>query len=272
MRTAARLFLSTLIFALTAAQSAADVTVAEQKFERRRVLTVQNPYPCPVTVTLTRATLQNMTCTVPVPHTIEVPAGGTQRLCGFVAADPAKAWKYDYKWERRCGSAAARPDGTIYQLPYAKGRAFRVVQGPGGAFSHSGEFAHAVDWTMPVGTEVRAAREGIVADVKSEFTEGGPNRSLTAKANYITILHGDGTLGEYVHLQQNGALVKIGQQVKAGQVIGLSGNTGFTSGPHLHFHVCVPVDGTKIRTFPVKFRTGPGAPATLQTGDNFTAP
>ncbi len=250
----------------------AEVTVTEQKFERRRVFTVQNPLPCPVTITLTRATLQNMTSTVPVPHTIVVPAGGTQKLCAFITADSGKPWKYDYHWERRCGSASARPDGTIYQLPYAKGRAFRVVQGPGGAFSHNGEFANAVDWTMPVGTEVRAARDGVVVDVKSEFTEGGPNRGLTAKANYVTILHGDGTLGEYVHLQHRGTLVKIGQQVKAGDVIGLSGNTGFTSGPHLHFHVCVPVDGTKVRTLPVKFHTGTGVPATPQTGDNFTAP
>lgn len=59
----------------------------------------------------------------------------------------------------------------------------------------------------------------------------------------IVILHSDGTMAIYSHLQRNGAKVKEGQQVAKGDFIGYSGATGFVSGPHLHFMVILPEFG-----------------------------
>jgi len=67
------------------------------------------------------------------------------------------------------------------------------------------------------------------------------------KANHILILHEDGTLGVYSHLSPNHTTVSFGQRVDAGTLIGYSGNTGYSSGPHLHFAVLVNArtsDGT----------------------------
>ena len=74
-------------------------------------------------------------------------------------------------------------------------------------------------------------------------------------ANSILVQHADGTIGVYLHLQKGGNKVKVGDRVKAGEPIGLSGNTGFSSGPHLHFAVFTLKNGAERMTIPVKFRT-----------------
>ena len=77
-------------------------------------------------------------------------------------------------------------------------------------------------------------------------------------ANFIIIEHSDGTLGSYAHLKQNGVVVKVGEMVKKGKLIGYSGKTGFTRGAHLHFIVYKAVDGKSRKSFPVKFMSSIG--------------
>lgn len=125
-------------------------------------------------------------------------------------------------------------DTVVYQLPYTAGTSHRVVQGYGGLFSH--RHIAAIDFEMPVGTPVYAAREGVVLSCKDNSDAGGPFPSYKGKANYIIIQHNDGSFGCYWHLQHNGVLVKSGH-VAAGQQIGLSGATGQVLSPHLHFSV-----------------------------------
>ncbi len=238
----------------------------------KQALTAHNPAPCVETVTIS-ATLANATCSKQLPFTMELPAGATQELCTFGPGAPNVKWHYDYKWESHPGSPAARHDDRIvYALPYPKGKTYKVIQGFLSPFSHTGEYSYATDWNLPPGSQICAARDGVVAKVKADSDEGGPSRDFIKKANYISIVHPDGTLGEYLHLQRGGALVKVGQRVKAGDVIGLSGNTGFTSGPHLHFHVSIPVDGTKIRTVPIKFHTTTAPAEQLKEGSTYAAP
>ena len=120
-----------------------------------------------------------------------------------------------------------------------------------------------------LGAIVRCARDGVVAGVRQDSDRGGPGQSFVQDANYVLIRHADGTFGEYYHLKRDGALVKLGQHVVAGQPIALSGNTGETTGPHLHFDVFNTSDELKKVTIPVTFRTGTGEIVTPQEGQEY---
>lgn len=139
------------------------------------------------------------------------------------------------------GVLNAQHDDTVkYQLPFADGERYPLVQGFGGGYSHRGASRYAVDFAMPVGTEVHAARSGTVVQTVAHHDRGGASRRYATFANYIVILHEDGTTGEYLHLMKNGVRTAVGEEVQAGDLIGYSGNTGFSSLPHLHFAVYRP--------------------------------
>jgi murein DD-endopeptidase MepM/ murein hydrolase activator NlpD len=135
---------------------------------------------------------------------------------------------------------ARHDDGVEYQLPFADGERYPLVQGFGGGYSHHGASRYAVDFAMAVGTAVHAARSGTVVQTVAHHDRGGASRRYASLANYIVILHQDGTTGEYLHLMKNGVRVKVADEVQAGDLIGYSGNTGFSSLPHLHFAVYRP--------------------------------
>lgn len=123
----------------------------------------------------------------------------------------------------------------VYSLPFEKGKSFFVAQGYESMFSHKGDYA--IDFKIKQGTKVLAARGGTVVFARESFSEGGVGKKYVGKGNGITIRHSDGTFAHYWHLQHNGALVNVGDSVQQGQWIGLSGNTGFSAFPHLHFEV-----------------------------------
>ena len=156
------------------------------------------------------------------------------------------------------GDPSARPRDYEYLLPLQQ-RGFRIDQGFGGGFSHNdSQNRYAVDFAVDIGTPVLAAREGVVMQVENDFAKAGLNRErYGGRANFIRILHDDGTMALYAHLREEGALVRVGQRVRAGQQIGLSGNTGFTTGPHLHFVVQVN-RGMKLESLPFRMRGAAG--------------
>lgn len=146
------------------------------------------------------------------------------------------AWSYKSTYKYYIGDVYAKHnDDFVYQLPFLKGEAFRLHQGYNGTLSHSGE--NALDFSMPEGTPITAARPGKVIRLKADSNRGCGLPSCKNLGNYITILHDDGTMADYYHLQQNGVLVEVGDDISVGDKIGLSGNTGWSTGPHLHFVV-----------------------------------
>ncbi|MGF1610511.1 MAG: M23 family metallopeptidase [Kiloniellales bacterium] len=180
------------------------------------------------------------------------------------------AWDYTYHPGR---VPAQHDDSVTYHLPYASGEAHEVIQSYGGGFSHQGPLRFAVDWAMPVGTPVLAARDGVVIGFWEESDEGGPHPVRRGKENFLWIEHADGTVAHYLHLQQDGVLVARGERVSAGQVVALSGTTGYTTQPHLHFHVSsVALGKDALATFPVRFQTAGGVVIKPEVGRAYPAP
>lgn len=211
--------------------------------------------------------LVNLKPSVPQPCTAVFPPGRVTEAFSISPEKPGAEWSFTYTDYVRLGSKDARPDARcVYDLPYGQEEARTVTQAYGGKFSHKGSNKYAIDWQMPEGTLVRAARGGVVVRTKDGSDRGGPSMDFDACNNYVLIRHADGTLGQYCHLQKGGVLVKPGQTVAAGDPIAHSGNTGFSTGPHLHFCVFVAKNGRESESLPVKFRTSEGLALTLVSG------
>ena len=157
----------------------------------------------------------------------------------------------------RAGTAGgpSRPaHGFRYRYPW-RGGPFRVSQGPLGGYSHfTREGRYAMDFAMPEGTPIIAARGGVV--VKTENLQAG--RGTHPSGNFVRILHPDGTMGVYLHLMQGSVVVGEGQRVAQGELLARSGNTGRSSGPHLHFVVQRAV-GKAMESIPYQFEQPLGA-------------
>lgn len=171
-----------------------------------------------------------------------------------------RAYSINYLVARGNPLTAEHDQSTRYLFPFAHGTKRRLSQGFHGEFTHQGENEYAVDFEMPEGTEVYAARGGLVAEVKEESTAGGTGVNYTSLANRILILHEDGSLGNYVHLRFTGAVVEPGDRVEAGDLIGYSGNTGRSTGPHLHFDVRLPMPDATMQSVPFVFAGDNGEP------------
>jgi len=173
---------------------------------------------------------------------------------------------FSYSYQYRLGDLlkAKHDDTYLYIIPYAHASKHQMTQGYNGGFTHIGSLGYAVDLTMPIGTEIYSARGGIIIGVKEDSNIGGIDASYEKHGNYIRIYHEDGTTASYAHLKQNGAIVEKGDKVVAGQLIGYSGNTGRTSGPHLHFDVRITDSNLESTTIPVSFRGLDGKPITLE--------
>lgn len=103
--------------------------------------------------------------------------------------------------------------------------------------AHKGKWKYAVDYECEEGTELFASQDGEVVFVKQDSKVGGPDKKYWYDGNRVVIKHKNGEHSGYEHLKFHGAKVKVGDKVKKGQLIGYSGNTGYTFGPHLHFEI-----------------------------------
>ena len=187
-----------------------------------------------------------------LPARASVAAGGSALIARLRPAS-GRSGSLRLSLEGVPGSSNARPRDIEY-LPPLQGRA-RIDQGFGGSFSHDDvQNRHALDFAADIGTPVFAARAGRVMQVEAGFRASGiASRDNRGRANFIRILHDDGSMALYAHLAVDGVLVRVGQDVTAGQRIGLSGNTGFSTGPHLHFAVQVN-RGMQLVSIPFRMR------------------
>ncbi len=111
--------------------------------------------------------------------------------------------------------------------------------------SHEGAYKGSVDFAVPLGTKVLAALDGTVTRVRDDSDKYSDQPSSGYDVNYITIEHANHELSEYLHLAKGSALVQVGQAVKTGQPIALTGLSGWMYAPHLHFMVYPKPKNTK---------------------------
>jgi hypothetical protein len=191
-----------------------------------------------------------------LPARATVPARGSALVARIAMVGGAQAGAFALRLDGIPGDPNAKPRDVMYQMPLRQ-RLQHVDQGFGGRFSHNdAQNFYAVDFAADIGTPVLAAREGVVMQVESDFDKAGLDmEKFGGRANFVRILHDDGSMGLYAHLEEGGVLVQVGQRVRAGQEIGRSGNTGFTTGPHLHFAVQVN-RGMRLESIPFRM-TGP---------------
>ena len=191
-------------------------------------------------------------------------------LLDVAAADGPVEIRYEYGYVVGEPGAQHRP-ARPYRAPFAQAQRFTVTQAPPDVVTHADPSSrNAVDIAMPVGTAIYAAREGLVINVAARHFKTGLKLQDMDEANFVQILHDDGTYAIYAHLQLDTVRVKPGQRVARGEYIANSGNTGFSSGPHLHFVVLHNV-GLRSESVPVAFAGSAGASVAPQSGQALTA-
>ncbi len=222
---------------------------------------VTNTLAGPVEVQLNVINASNLAANPPLPLRALLKPYASVTLAKLGLADPTKPGGFQLQLAAVPGDPTAQAQPATYLLP-VETRSWRIDQGWHGVFSHNdAQSGYAIDISVDEGTPVLAARDGVVMQVESDFDKAGLNREKYAeRANVIRIVHDDGSMAVYAHLKLDGALVRLGQHVAAGQRIGYSGNTGYTTGPHLHFAVQVN-RGIDLESIPFQMRSPSGAVA-----------
>ncbi|HEF4759146.1 TPA: M23 family metallopeptidase [Pseudomonas putida] len=215
---------------------------------------VRNDLYAPVEIELSFAGLNNVSGAPGRPIRRVMPARSSIRLALLKATRTGKPLMYTPKFEYSLGDPSGAAMAYRYPLPW-RGGPFRVSQGANGQYSHYGpKNRYAMDIAMPEGTPIIAARGGVV--VKTE--NGQTGRGTDPSGNFVRILHDDGTMGVYLHLKKGSVSVREGQRVAVGSALALSGNTGNSSGPHLHF-VVQRNTGMGLVSIPYRFNQPVGA-------------
>lgn len=221
----------------------------------------------PVSLVLSFEQSANIVAEPPLPAMVVLAPQAETHAVRITPANKRAGYKYRYAYRYMPGDYRSVQDvAAHYLLPFNPALRFPVNQGFNGSFSHRDpQNQYAVDIGMPEGTPVRAARDGVIMTVDNDFYGNGLDMAQYGdRANNIRIVHADGAMSVYAHLAFESVRVQVGQHVRAGQEIALSGDTGFTSGPHLHF--CVQMNkNMHLVSVPFQF-AGPSGAFTPQQG------
>lgn len=225
-----------------------------------------NQFHGPVEVTVWHQNSWNIQTEPRLPQTFTLDEYGEFELFNIQVLRADLGWELNLKWQYLPGDSQHQANRqTHYALPFENSESFQVSQGFQGRFSHQNlANQYAIDIAMPVDTPILAARSGQVMDIEADFFSGGTRDYYLDRANQVRVLHEDGSMAIYAHLAFESIQVFKGQSIHQGQLIAHSGNTGFSSGPHLHFVIQVNT-GTHIESIPFLFQT-PSGPITPQAG------
>lgn len=209
------------------------VRVERRRLGRGEAIWIVNDLYAPVEVELQLDHVRNASHVPPKPIRQLLPPRSRTSMLSLQPANPAHSLRYETRLGFALGDPRAKPAQDSFPLPW-RGGPFSVSQGANGGYSHfTPKSRYAIDIAMPVGTPIVASRAGVV--VKTENHQSGRGRDPAG--NFVRILHADGTMAVYLHLSRGSVRVKEGQRVVQGTPLGLSGNTGNSTGPHLHFVV-----------------------------------
>lgn len=263
--------LSVILFCLSVFFARAqDVKLFHEPKERGFILYATNTELYPVSVTIELNLTNLLFSEINKPVFILPPKTEKLKLGELNVDKPSGRVAFSFRYLTTLGDVTIKlaDSSVVYDLPFRKGESFRVYQGYNGMFSHQNE--NSIDFSMPEGTDIVAAREGVVVQIVQNNTLHCPLKECEKYNNYITIMHADGSYARYVHLQYNSARVKAGDTVQRGDVLALSGNVGWSSGPHLHF-VCFTGAFNKLNTLETRFKLDNGnTSALLKEGTMYT--
>jgi len=238
------LFISILLvcaMSASPARSAEETSFRVDKIESGSVCRIvavnKNIAPITVAIKVVKGVHQSQPDRIwPLQEVIE--PNSTHEVIQVFTKENREPCRVEMTYSYSIGDAFATPDRHYrYRLPFKKGTITRITQEPNGFLTtHKDALSrYAVDFSVPLGTPVLAARAGTVIEIRDSFNEGGVDPNLIEKTNLVSVMHSDGTFAQYVHLAPYSLLVRPGERVETGQMIGESGNTGYAGGPHLHF-------------------------------------
>jgi murein DD-endopeptidase MepM/ murein hydrolase activator NlpD len=239
------------------------VTMQKLGIEREPEYSFMNNIWGPVELELNLHDAENVTPDPPLPARIVLAGQAEKRLLKIKATDPAKGFSFRLSYRQMIGPPInVLPAEVDYFPPFPLGLQFPISQGFDNDVTHSKPpNQYAVDIVMPIGTPILAARGGMVMDMEDDFHGAAQQERFLARSNQIRILHADGTMAVYAHLQPNSLRVRLGAKINRGQWIANSGNTGFSNGPHLHFVIQLNA-GMTLESLPFRFVTPLGSTMT----------
>lgn len=259
-----------LVGILSFSQSKWNVRFYNELIGREYLIYADNEEEMPMSAKF-KFTLKNMQSTLESDSIIVIPP----KTKGFLVAKlsavtPTLSNSFSYTNTYNFGNVLAKnhDDTYLYDLPYEKGKSHLVFQGYGGKLSHKNQLS--LDFNLKIGDKIYAAREGKVVQTEEKHNSNCSTEGCAKFNNKIIILHSDGTLAEYLHLKQNGVEVNIGDDIMKGQFLGYSGNTGWSTGPHLHFAVFFNLLDGKRDYIKTKFKTSSSEGEILQENKIYT--
>lgn len=211
---------------------------------------VRNLVAGPIEIECSLDNERNVQSDPALPRRMVLPALAERELTALRSVDTTQPSSAAVSCAAVVGDPRAQVDErTVYALPFYPDTSFTLEQGYGGAFSHHGlDSRYAIDLGVAEGTPVLAARGGVVMQLEQDFRGNGTDLQRDGtRANFVRILHDDGSMALYAHLAPESMLVRVGDRVRAGDFLGKSGNTGYSTGPHLHFAV-QKNDGMALRS------------------------
>jgi len=245
------------------------ITLRQDGNQSNPVYTLHNRYWGPAEVELRLSDAINVVTEPPLPSRFVLGPQAEETVLGIGALDPRQPLQYKLHYRWAPGKPNPLPvQGLVVAPPIPEGTAFIISQGFDGTTTHGGpESQYAIDIAMPIGTPIIAARDGTVMDVEEDFNAGGTDKDeYVERANRVLILHDDGTMAVYAHIDLASVNVRPGLHVRAGRQIARSGNTGFSSGPHLHFAVQQNI-GMEVISLPFRFSRPEGPPTEPQSNE-----